>query len=270
MTLQIQKLRFTSALGQSVTLDEKPAFILNEVEGLGDVTVTDQVSKGVYQHGDSYLSSLMDARHIHIKASILTQSPADLFKQRHYFAQVFNPILDLGLLTYEGPGVIREIECKPTHVPQFPAGKSNRSPVYQRAIVELYCPNPFWRDERMTSVFIENGRDIEFENNGDLPSYVVIKIMGPVTNPTVTVVDTGEFMKVNGEIKFGETLRIRTKYGDKQVDLTDANGKVFNRFSWIDLQSTFFQLPRGKSTLKATYEGSGIIEIWYYRHYVSV
>ncbi|OAO79815.1 phage-related protein (tail protein) [Anoxybacillus flavithermus] len=220
---------------------------------------------------------------------ILASDKPTLLQQRQYLASVFNPKLRQGILRYENGEVVREIEAVPDGVPVFPSGKDNRGPTFQKAIVNLLCPNPFWKSTEIKEeptfeplfqfpfegVFeIGVQRDLRIiMNDGDAPTPVFIEFHGPAVNPMIVNRTTGEFIKVNQTLGENEIMEIDTTPGKKSVYFVQPDGTKRNVFNWIDLESTFFQLVVGENEIEYSADSDiqgAIVNIRYNKLYNAV
>lgn len=263
----MQRIIFTNARGQSVELKSSAPFLLQSIEGLGDVDADIQTQKAPFQDGSTYIDSVLQERAISLEIVILADK-STLLKQRQFLASVFNPKLGPGTLRYENGETIREIEAVPDGVPIFPSGRDNRGPVFQKSIVNLLCPEPFWLDEfstsekmsyilgglsfplRLGTKFAQRGFKKVLHNKGDVSTPVTIEFYGPATNPVVWNRTTGEFVRVNRSLGEQDKLVISTEFGNKSVVIENADGTTTNVFNWIDLESSFWQLVPGENIIE--------------------
>jgi len=264
----MQRIIFTSAKGKSVELKSSAPFLLQSVDGLGDVNADIQTQKAPFQDGSTYIDSVLQERAISLEIAILATDKASLLQKRQFLASVFNPKLGKGVLRYENGETIREIEAIPDSVPVFPSGQDNRGPIFQNALVNLLCPEPFWLDEFSTSEkmsyilgglsfplqlgtsFAYRGFKKILHNQGDVETPVTIEFYGPATNPVVWNRTTNEFIKVNRTLVETDKLVITTDFGNKSVTIENADGTTSNVFNWIDLESTFWQLVPGDNIIE--------------------
>ncbi|MGG2988742.1 phage tail family protein [Geobacillus stearothermophilus] len=285
----MQRIIFTNARGQSVELKSSAPFLLQSIDGLGDVDADIQAQKAPFQDGSTYIDSVLQERAISLEIVILASDKPTLFKRRQFLASVFNPKLGQGILRYENGETIREIEAVPDGVPVFPSGRENRGPFFQKALVNLLCPNPFWKSPEITEeptfeplfqfpfegVFeIGMQRDNRIiVNDGDAPTPVFIEFYGPAVNPKITNKTTGEFIKVNQTLQEGEVMKIDTTPGKKSVYFVQPDGTERNVFNWIDLESTFFQLVVGENEIEYSADSDiqgAVVNIKYHKLYNAV
>jgi Phage tail protein len=285
----MQRVIFTNARGQSVELKSSAPFLLESIDGLGDVDADIQTQKAPFQDGSTYIDSVLQERPISIQITILTPDKPTLLQKRQYLASIFNPKLGPGTLRYENGETVREIEAVPDGVPVFPSGKDNRGPTFQKAIVNLLCPNPYWKSTEITEeptfeplfqfpfegvfeIGIQRDKRI-IVNDGDAPAPLYIEFYGPATNPVIMNKTTGEFIKVNQTLQEGEVMRIDTTPGKKSVYFVQPDGTERNVFNWIDLDSTFFQLVVGENEIEYSADSDiqgAVVNIKYHKLYNAV
>src|SRR5690606_14181240 len=231
------KLTYMNELGESVVFSNRPPFILQNIEGLGDVDVNVQMQKAPYQDGEIYIDSLLAARPIRLEVSIVGQNVDEL---RRYLSKVTNRKIS-GVLRYEDDSVICEIDCIAEHVPQY----STRNKNQQVAVIDLLAPDPYWRSpEVMTEplaaflprfrfpfrfpvVFGERGSQATLYNDGDVPCPIEIEFNGPAQLPIIRNVTTGEFIRVEKSLNVGEKLIINTSHGrERKVIVDKGNGEI--------------------------------------------
>ncbi|MED4359476.1 phage tail family protein [Geobacillus stearothermophilus] len=261
----MQRIIFTNSRGQSVELKNSAPFLLQSIDGLGDVDAEVQTQKAPFRDGSTYIDSVLQERAISLEVVILADK-STLLEKRQYLASVFNPKLGKGVLRYENGETIREIEAVPDGVPVFPSGRENRGLVFQKALVNLLCPNPFWKSteiteeptfeplfsfpfEGMFQIGIQRDARI-IVNDGDAPAPLQIEFHGPAVNPIIINKTTGEFIKVNQTLGENEIMKIDTTPGRKSVCFIQPDGTERNVFNWIDPESTFFQLVVGENEIE--------------------
>jgi hypothetical protein len=285
----MQRIIFTNARGQSVELKSSAPFLLQSIDGLGDVDADTQTQKSPFQDGSTYIDSVLQERAISLEIVIIASDKPTLLQQRQYLASVFNPKLGQGILRYENDEIIREIEAVPDGVPTFPSGRDNRGPIFQKAMVNLLCPNPYWKSteiaeeptfEPLFTFPFEGAFEMGMQrdqriivNDGDAPAPLIIEFHGPAVNPKITNKTTGEFIKVNQTLQEGEVMKIDTTPGKKSVYFVQPDGTERNVFNWIDLNSTFFQLVVGENEIEYSADSDiqgAIVNISYRKLYNAV
>jgi len=282
------KIIFTNSRGDSVTLDSKP-FKLLWIDGTGGTFADVQTQKAPYQDGQTYIDSLFEQRYLELELAIFGSSREEVFQLRRQLNNIFNPKLGPGILRYEYPGGVREIEAVPETTPSFPIGVQNSSGGFQRVFITLICPVPFWLDplEQVVKledfvanfrfpfhfpvVFSVRGDTRTIINDGDVPTPITVEFRGHAINPRITNVTTGEFIQVNREIPENYRLVIDTEFGRKRVSIIAPDGVETNAFHYIDLESTFFDLEVGENQLSfITSGGSPEVYVHFKKRYVGV
>lgn len=270
----MEKLTFTNSKGQSVELGGNAPFILTKIEGTGAVDVNIQSQKSPYQDGSTYLDNTLEPRPISIEVMLLADTIGEMTENRHRLLKAFNPKLGPGRLVYQLGNIKREIEAISELAPVF-SDAGDFKDTMQPGLIQLYCPNPFWRDliETKEDISTEVGnfsfpwgippegtelsiRTISFITNiynpGDVetPVKIFLRARGTVENPIIENLNTGEYIKVKRTLSDGDVLEINTEFGNKRVEIIRSNGDRENVFHYIDYKSTFFSVEAGDTTIK--------------------
>jgi len=283
-------LKFTNTRGESVTFNEFGShFLANEINGLGDVDADVQTQKAPYQDGTTFLDSILTPRMINFKLIILGSNDNEISSRRSELARVFNPKLGEGVLKIVYGNVVRVIDAVAEHVPIYQSGNDNRMSSYQYGLIDLICPNPYWKSTTVTeepafeplfSFPFEGVFEIGMQrdqriiiNDGDAPAPLQVEFFGPALNPKIINNTTGEYIKINQQLFEGEKMMIDTSDGNKSVYIVDALGVSRNVFNWIDLDSTFFKLIVGENDIEYTADSDiqgAIVNISYSKLYTAV
>lgn len=276
-------LKYTNSKGESIDFGRSSPFVIDGVEGLGDVDADVQTQRAPFQDGSTYLDTVLEEREIAFTVRISGQGDAEISQRREQLARIFNPKLGLGVLEYQYGETKRLIEAVATHIPSFPKGRENRSLHHQIALIDLLAPNPYWKSEGVDvqptfEPLFQFPFEGEFEmgisrderlivNQGDTATPLIIEFFGPAMNPTVTNETTGEFIKINQSLAVGECMRINTSDGEKSVAFIDGQGIERNVFNWIDLDSSFFKLIEGENSITYTADSNiqGAVVNFYYQ-----
>lgn len=266
-------MEYTSSNGQTIELYGAP-FHLYFFEGIGDVEANIQMQKSPYQDGSTPVDATLNERHIAIELKIRGKNEEDLANKKRQLSSAFNPKSGLGLLRCQSTiDNVKEIYAMSENIPFYPDGPTNRGKDFQKALINLIAPNPYWQDIYPTNIKLEDfvsnfrfpfhfpvkfatrGDSRDIINNGDVPTSVQVTFSGEAVNPKITNLTTGEFIKVNRSIPDGYKLIIDTSFGNKRVDIVAPDGVKTNAFHYIDLDSTFFQLDVGENKLTFITEG---------------
>lgn len=265
----IEKLIYTNELGNSVEISHYSLFHLEKHEGLGGIKNTIHTQKSPNQDGTTEISSNLEARDISIEGSINSIRKDEILRHRQTLLRVLNPKLK-GRLKYQLGNFVREVDCTVELAPIFPNIESK----FKKFLIQLYCPNPFFRDVSETKNDIaiwqpsfefaleipEEGIEMGYRepslivnvlNKGNVKSGIKIKFkaLATVENPSLFNVNTREFIKINKTMEAGEVITVTTHDRNHKV-LTTKNGVTSNAFNDIDLDSTFLQLDPGDNLFR--------------------
>lgn len=258
------RLTFTSTAG-SVTFSRQPPYLLLAVSGTGSPKADVQLQRAPYQDGATFIDALLEPRELEVEAAVLASTPEVLDQRRAILAQIFNPKLGPGTLRVEMEGFSREIEAVSEQAPVFPVGGQNQGRTFQRVLLRLLCPDPWWRDPQESYVWLvgsEGGlrfpirfpisfaklsSEMPLVNEGDTACPVVIEFYGPANKPRVDNLTTGKFIEVNRELVAGQVLVINTAFGEKSVTVLPEGT---NAMAWINLESEFWQLVPGSNLVR--------------------
>lgn len=287
----MEKMIYTNPLGQSIELSGTAPFMLTSILGTGATDVDFKSQKAPYQDGVTYVDVTLKERPINIQIEILATTPEELFELRKEVGKVFNPKLGPGTLRYEYYGKANEIIAFPDVSPVFPDGNGNKGLTFQKAMISIICPNPFWMDtyeseEPLTAwigkfefpfefpvEFGERANRVTINNSGDVSTPVLIEFHGPATNPIVSNETTGEYIKVNRTLGENDVLEVSTAFGDKTVEIVSPDGTRINVFNYIDLDSSFFNLITGDNDISFSSDDvdqTGTVKIIYKKRYLAI
>jgi hypothetical protein len=283
----MQKVTFTNSKGKSIEIGLEKPFLLNSIEGLGDVDAEIQSQKAPYQDGSTHIASVLKERPIPIGVTIRASSPQELSQLRAEISSIFNPRGGVGILKYENENGNWEISVVSEHVPTFPTGKSNRGEKFQRVLIDLMAFNPYWlKKEQIEQLVVwEGGLEFPLElptifanlspnkskiliNGGDDETPIFVTFNGPATAPiTIKNITTGKYIEINQNLSAGEKLEIDTAFGQKRVTKVLAHGTRENAFHYIKIpESIFFGLEVGNNLIEystgADYEQAGVTISW--------
>lgn len=131
-----------------------------------------------------------------------------------------------------------------------------------RAVIESYTQhsqviNPLTRGgfilpAILPVVFSEGtGGKATLNNAGDATAYPIITLAGPLTNPRITNLTTGEFIALTISLTDGESIEI------DMLERTVVQGGVTNQLSTVSNDSSFFGLQPGDNSLQLVTGVSG-------------
>ncbi|MFU1797460.1 distal tail protein Dit [Paenibacillus azoreducens] len=260
----MQKVTYVNPRGESVVFGNSGVFILQKIEGTGNVPSEIKSTKSPYQDGSTFVDLQLSDRPIPIEGFINAKSQQELYERRRELTRILNNKLGPGKLIYTNSSRSYVIDAIAEEGPVF----GERYVFANLFTVNFIANDPYWRDEsqivkglkfedggltfplRLATKFASASYRGNFYNSGDVDTPVEIWYTGPATNPVVENETTAEYIKVNYELKEGDTLIINTAFGNKRVEVINKDGTRSNVFHWIDLGSTFFQLVPGQNVLK--------------------
>jgi len=80
-------------------------------------------------------------------------------------------------------------------------------------------------------------------NIGDVPAPFLARFQGPSTNPRIINQNTLEYIRLNTTLSAADSFEVDTSFGNKTVKLIQG-GIEKNGIAFLDIGSTFFQIPR--------------------------
>lgn len=283
-----EKVVFINGRGQSIELTNRRPFLLESVEGRGGVEANVQMQSAPFQDGATFIDTNLSTRSLALNVTLLADSRDELNDLRNQISAFFNPKIGIGTLIYSNGDVQREIKVTVDGSPAFPVGDA-KGKWYQRTAINLIAPDPYWQGTEIENYkledFVGNFRfpfrfPVRFAargdsrlllNKGDVPTPIKVEFRGPVTNPKITNLTTGEFIQVNRAIPMGYKLILDTSFGNKRVEIVAPDGIVQNAFHYIDLESSFFNLDVGENRFGFITEGGNPEVYVEYKHrYLSV
>ncbi|KEI09292.1 hypothetical protein Z957_05145 [Clostridium sp. K25] len=258
-----EKLIYENERGQSIEFSVWSPFFLQKIDGLNGLKNVIYTSKSMGQDGTSFIAQTLDNRYISIQGTILKDKSENVRK----IISTFNPKIK-GKLIFENEEASKFIDCKIEQLPLLP---QEHRPSF---LVRLLCPNPFWQEQELKKeialwkgdfhfpLVIPNQKGIimghrepslivNIFNKSDIESPMRIEFRARATleNPSLFNVNTREFIKINKQLKAGETITINTAYGNKKI-IASLNGIHTNAFNYIDEDSTFLQLYPGDNVFR--------------------
>lgn len=259
MTLRLVHMDDTLELGTG-----KPLRIIS-ITGIAASDYTIGLQANAQYDGSYVTARRIEPRQIIIEAEYPRDDTGDEMRGR--VLRFFNPH-DGGSLYINRNGVQRGINYEVQALQMY--DENMHYPVH--FTVSLVCPNPYWRDvdefsKNMagkipyfmapfsvfdlpagTSMsFATMDREAEIINPGDVDTGLVIEFRarGPVSNPRLDNLTTGQYIRILMDMQRGDVLKINTNRGQKRIELNGVN--VSNR---IDRRSNYIYMQRGRNVLK--------------------
>ncbi len=226
-------------------------------------------SQGFAQIGETVETQAISGRTIDVTGQVY----GDITERKNSLRTVCAP-LDSGRLVFNKDSFIRVyVKAAPT----FSVVKNNG--LFK---MQFYAPYPFF-SSITESYFLIGGTKKNFRfpvnygkphrfgtrsseryvnvlNNGDVrvPYKLVLRSDGTSTNPKVTNMSNFSFIKLNGTISAGEYITVyRDENNVLRAELTSGS-TVTDVISWIDDDSSLFELEAGDNLLSATDDEGGI------------
>jgi hypothetical protein len=199
--------------------------------------------RGPLQHGDTDTDYRLEPRIIRQSFMITPATMSEHYASRKTLHTLFRPSNTAMKLRWTlDNGDVRQIDCYPVAGPDF--GTQDREGFAQKFVVQFRAPSPLFYDP--TGISVTYGVDsgtvgfifpisfpVEFGSstvnqtrtityNGTFEEYPIVIIQGPITNPVITNITTGDKLDFTGTtINSGTTYTIDLRYGVKTV--TDNN-----------------------------------------------
>lgn len=243
-------------------------FLLANVDGLYGIKNKVSMSDNTMTDGATYQGSVAQKRNI-----VLTLKTKENHRLNRYELYQLFPQDTKGTLTYIEDGVERVIDYVVESI--TPDSVKN----VRTAVVSLLCPDPYFEatsDIELTMAGWESGWEFihEFVAEGEdfghrvqdrlktientsgakgIGLTIEIYANGQVDNPSITHVESGDFIKVGTtahplELVNGDVLVITTHTNNKKVKLTHG-GVTTEINEYLDEQSEFIQLQAGLNTI---------------------
>lgn len=257
-------------------------------QGFGLAPLHRITTRGPLQHGDSDIDFRLDPRILQIPLVVKNDS-ALLPKTSHYgirnaLLQIFNPTTPgtlrvryatwTGSLGTDSP-VNFLIDVKVLGGLSFDVDPTS---YHVRTVVQLRAEDPTWYAGNATgnptiATYLNaniNGTQA-ITADGNWPTFPVIRVNGPITNPSITNSTTGEVIAITATIGSGAYFDIDLSYGAKTV--YDNLGA--NRISTVSAASDLatWSLMPGSNTIAVTGSSVGAsnnVTFTYYNRYTGI
>ena len=259
---------YNSSIGRKVLLDKQTSLYVLDEADLGTIEATHQTSKYPEQIGYTNTSSTLGAREISITGWVIGQTGENIKMLKQVLNAVINPLQMVDLL-YDG----YRLRFKPKNTIKYSTNYQENNEVLCKFLISGKCFSPLFEDEQPTKLEIatnvsafhfplvipDEGIALSYRtpslittvtNNGTSSTgfKIIFEASGSVTNPKITNMNTGEFIKLNKTLKTGEHVEICTEDGNESV--IGINGDVrLNYFMYFDLESDWLQLQLGDNTI---------------------
>lgn len=285
----LKDVTITNYLGKSVTysfegptLDDKSGLLITEIEGLGPVKATVNMTQLATADGDIFNSKRLQGRNIVIKARFTyaeTIEDARLLSYKYF--PIGHPVTftirtdnrtaqTTGYVESNEPDIFSEESDMQVSIlcesPWFTSVSEDGSQQTNFSNVVAMFEFPF-SNESLTDPLIEFGRIINkkentvyYEGDAETGCKIELHAIGDVEEVSIYNVKTGEKMVIDtnkletltgSKIIYGDTIIINTVKGNKYITLI-RNGISTNILNVLGKDSTWFQLARGDNLFAYT------------------
>lgn len=255
-------------------------------DGWGLPPVDNYTERGPQQHGATFDRFLISPRPVQLDLLTDGDDEDDYWTTREELEYIFAP-RDSGLtLRWTYPKGIRQLDCYYQGGLTLPSTE-RFGVTTQRSTVKLVANNPFFYDPEATSIpFGLSGgsgafnvplaipwnigssvldQTVSVAYAGTWDAYPIILIYGPITNPIITNLATGDLLDFTGHaVSVGDYYTIDTRYGYKRVYRNGSTSdNRINELTQASDLSTFRlarkpEAPGGINGIRV--QGSGVTE----------
>ena len=274
----IKTVIITNYRGESLTLDladpYSSGFAVTNIDGIGpnkatinDVTVTTN-------DGSVFNSARVEPRNITMSLKFMgvDANEVELNRQKSYRFFPLKKKLTFEVITDE-----RHLEITGYTESNEPKIFSNS----EGTSISIICPYPFFHtsgaknlvqfygeepafefpfDNEGTEPITEMGyvhmvteANVKYEGDPEVGILITIHALGKAKNISIFNLDTGESMRVNIEMEYGDDVVISTVKGEKYIRLL-RNGMYSNILNKIDKNADWFLLSKGDNSFAYTAE----------------
>jgi len=205
--------------------------------GMGGPPMHRLEERGPLQHGATDLGFRLDPRVIQLILGLFAETKPEMFQKRAQLARIFPPGA-VGSLKWTMDGLVRQIDGNLMEGMDY--SSQDRKGLWQRTAIVIKCADPTWYDPAGQALTFELGgggtgtpvptpvptpvgastilTSIAINYAGDWLSYPhLIRLVGPLTNPIITNLTTGETLPFSTTIAAGHYYDIDLRYGYKTV-----------------------------------------------------
>lgn len=290
--MEIEIINNRTNLSVNLSSYVNPSGILINKFDPGKVAAKFNKNKSIRQNGYTLLSTTLEDRDINIEATIIADDRIEIDTFKSLIDEVLNP-LDTLTIKYDNENISRELQCSAEETPAYATDFKNNNDFILKFSISFECFNPFWLDQKENVLNVETwegGLEFEFQlseegiefsrkgpneveinNQGNVEAPLEIYFKGPALNPSIKLNDN-KFIKVDRSLQDDEILYIKTSFDDKKVQIIKNNVQE-QAYHYININSTFFDLPTGISKLSYSTEGDYLpqqVIIKYKTHYYSI
>ncbi len=206
-------------------LNDLSNLVLNSIDGLGMPPNHRISQRSSRQHGVSDLGFRLDPRIISLHMTLRASTPTEYYADRNSLLEIFRPSdiaykLNIAIPDGANPALNRQIDCFLLKGPSFDTAK--RKGLAQDFEIELIAPDPTFYDpaEAEATADLDSNVsqvDLSISTAGTWLSYPTIEIVGPMEDPCLDSLTTGEELHLIYHVSAGETVTIDCRFGFKTV-----------------------------------------------------
>lgn len=262
-------------------------------DGTGNAPSRRITEQGPLQHGDTDVDLRLDPRIFRESFIITPASLSEHYTTRSALLRIFRPSATRMQMRWTlDNGNVRQIDCVVIGGPDF--ASTEREGFTQRAVVQFRAADPTFYDPTQHAetfgvgagagafsfplVFpvsfggstVNQTRTITY--SGTWREYPIVIISGPITNPIVTNVTTGDVLDFTGiTINAGDSYTIDCRYGYKTVKNAAGTNKIADLTDASDLATFSLEAEPdavgGLNDIKVTGTGANANTQVYVRYY---
>jgi len=260
--------------GNSYNVNNGAPFLVTAWEGLGALPRARLAQSGPQQHGETDLGWRGLPRYFSLAFTIVSTGLGNCINaNRRALMRYLTPQADPLSILFNFDGTQYQIDAHPLSEP----GALAASDIYKLAAVPvrfraadptLYHPTlnstswtlsvqddlilPFTLPFVLGSSMINDTKDIAY--TGDVDSYPVIEMTGPLPSPHITNEESGDTLALAGgqSIAVGKTVTFDLRYGNKTVMETGGVSRIADLSTSLDDLSTFRLLAAVDGTASRT------------------
>lgn len=265
--------------------ENTPYYILKEADW-GTIQATHNLTRYVKQIGNTLVSTVLGTRDIEISGWVIARNTVQMTTRKKKLNNFFNPLHDyqieymgykLGVEFNQSIRYAREVKGNNEVICEWKIEGIATDPLFYEIDALDTESTDIEAKFRFPCVFNTVSKDVVFGevklnsiiaviNAGqvDVGMQIQIKSYGPVTNPIITNVQTGEFIKINKVLEEGEEILINTSIGGKFVKgKTSSDSDYGNYYNYRDFDSAWLQLITGTNyfviTAEENYENMRVV-----------
>jgi hypothetical protein len=262
---------------------------IKSIGGLGDVEAENQTQKAPYQDGSTYIGSVLEERIIPIELKIVGTSFDDMSSKRQVLSRIFNPKCGEGELTLGIGSRSLIANVVSDFIPKFSGTTEGFGENFQRCLLQVTAHQPYWTEKLKVSKALKayqgnfsvpfsfpmefgiSGEKTILSNTGHVDTPVTIEIQGPVVNPQVRNLTTGQVFRINKSVSSNEVIHIDTTPMAKRVEVIRDGLTIMSVMGWVDYAvSDFWQLVPGDNEIEYTADagdqGAIVAVSWHNRY----